>query len=113
MAKLPVTKIYIARRSSIPTWFDAYLTTHLKIHRPSWEIKDTKGTPFGVHINAIMATKEWMEDINMYFKVWCDWAKKNPGVVKKAPPEVALPPERPPHRRSRPATKGSLPVIDL
>jgi len=80
-----------------------------------WEIwvKDTKGTPFGVHINAIMATKEWMEDINMYFKVWCDWAKKNPGVVKKAPPEVALPPERPPHRRSRPATKGSLPVIDL
>jgi len=43
-----------------------------------------------------MATKEWMQDIEKYFKLWRDWAKKNSRAVITAPPAVELPPERPP-----------------
>jgi len=96
MAKLPVTIIFIARRNSIPKWLDKYLTTHLKIHRPSWKIKSDRGRAFDVDILTEMATKEWMQDIEKYFKLWRDWAKKNSRAVITAPPAVELPPERPP-----------------
>ena len=88
--------IYIARRKSIPSWFNRYLTAHLKIHRPSWKIKSAVGAAFKVQITTVYATEGWMQEVENYFKVWRDWAKKNPGEVKKSPPRAELPPERPP-----------------
>ena len=83
MAKLPVTIIFIARRNSIPKWLDKYLTTHLKIHRPSWKIKSDRGRAFDVDILTEMATKEWMQDIEKYFKLWRDWAKTDPDMLPR------------------------------